>query len=127
MLRARRDQEQMRDSSGNLGHGDTVGRSTPTAVASTAQMTVKQVAAGTKCTLVMDAGGAVLITGILCDVDFRDEHSMSSIVLTRVRFEELPLRLPFLVLQRTVRLGGSGNLRTSALSDAHANQILLCS
>ena len=48
---------------GQLGHGDTTDRSIPTAVASIAHLTLKQVTAGGTCTLVVDAAGSILTTG----------------------------------------------------------------
>ena len=50
---------------GQLGHGDSTGHSNPTAVASIAHLTVKQVAAGDACTLLVDAEGSIWTAGKL--------------------------------------------------------------
>lgn len=50
---------------GRLGHGDEVARYLPTAVASIAELKVKQVAAGDDCTLIIDADGFIWTAGQL--------------------------------------------------------------
>ena len=50
---------------GRLGHGDDVARYLPTAVASIAELKVKQVAAGLDCTLIIDADGFIWTAGQL--------------------------------------------------------------
>ena len=69
---------------GQLGHGDETRRFLPSAVASTAQLTVKQVVAGECCTLIIDADSAIWITGKLHD------GGPQSTTFTRVQFPDTP-------------------------------------
>ena len=70
--------------SDQLGHGDKTRRYLPSAVASTAQLTAKQVVAGGVCTLIIDADSAIWITGMLHD------GGPQSTTFTRVQFPDTP-------------------------------------